>query len=88
MPFFHSEYRHPGIGMRERHPEPLLDIHPDTAGKLGIADGDWVWIETRRGKIKQRARFNPGILPNVVNAEPAWWYPEEAGCRAFTSWCV
>jgi len=77
MPFFHSEYRHPGIGMRERHPDPLLDIHPDTAEKLGIADGDWVWIETQRGRIKQRARFNAGILPYVVNAEPAWWYPEK-----------
>jgi len=79
MPFFHSEYRHLGIGMRERHPEPLLDIHPDTAEKLGVADGDWVWIETRRGKIKQRAHFNTGILPNVVNAEAAWWFPEKPG---------
>jgi len=77
MPFFHSEYRQPGIGMRERHPEPLVDIHPDTAAKLGIEDGDWIWIETRRGKIKQKARFTQGILPDVVNAEAGWWFPEK-----------
>jgi thiosulfate reductase/polysulfide reductase chain A len=81
MPFFHSEYRQLGIGMRERHPEPLLDIHPDTARKLGIAEGDWVWIETRRGRIRQKARFNAGILPDVVNAEAGWWFPEKPGAE-------
>ena len=77
MPFFHSEYRHPGIGMRERHPEPLMDIHPETAGKLGIKEGDWAWVETRRGRIRQKARLNDGILPDVVNCEAGWWFPEK-----------
>lgn len=79
MPMFHSEHRQLGIGMRERHPDPLLTIHPDTAGKLGIKEGDWVWIETRRGRIKQRASLNPAILPDVVNAEASWWFPEQPG---------
>lgn len=79
MPMFHSEHRQLGIGMRERHPDPLLTIHPETAEKLGIKDSDWVWIETRRGKIKQKASLNPGILPNVVNAEASWWFPEKPG---------
>jgi len=77
MPFFHSEYRQLGIGMRERHPDPLMDIHPTIAEKLGIQEREWVWIETRRGRIKQRARFNPGILPNVVNVQASWWFPEK-----------
>jgi len=79
MPMFHSEHRQLGIGMRERHPDPLLTIHPDTARNLGIEEGDWVWIETRRGRIKQRASLNPGILPDVVNAEASWWFPEQPG---------
>jgi anaerobic selenocysteine-containing dehydrogenase len=76
MPFFHSEYRQLGIGLREKHPDPLADVHPETAQKLGISEGDWVWIETRRGKIKQRAHLNEGILKDVVNAQASWWYPE------------
>ena len=76
MPMFHSEYRQLGIGMRERHPDPLVDIHPKTARELGIAEAEWVWIETRRGRIKQRAHLNAGILKNVVNAEAGWWFPE------------
>jgi anaerobic selenocysteine-containing dehydrogenase len=79
MPMFHSEHRQLGIGMREKHPEPLLTIHPETAEKLGIKDGDWAWIETKRGRIKQKASLNTGILPNVVNVEASWWFPEKPG---------
>jgi anaerobic selenocysteine-containing dehydrogenase len=81
MPMFHSEHRQWGIGMRERHPDPLTDIHPDTARKLGISEGDWIFIETRRGRIKQKAHVNPGILSNVVNCEASWWFPEMPGAE-------
>ena len=76
MPMYHSEFMQKDLG-RVKHPDPLMDIHPDTAQKLGIADGDWAYIETRRGRIKQRARLNPGILPDVVNAQASWWFPEQ-----------
>jgi len=79
MPMFHSEHRQLGIGMREKHPDPLVTIHPETAGRLGIKDGDWVWIQTRRGRIKQKASLNPGILRDVVNVEASWWFPEQPG---------
>jgi anaerobic selenocysteine-containing dehydrogenase len=42
------------MGMREQHPDPLMDINVDTAREIGISEGDWVNIETRRGVIKQR----------------------------------
>ena len=79
MPMFHSEHRQLGIGLREKHPDPLLSIHPDTAQRLGINDGDWVYIETRRGRIKQRAHISRDIRPDVVNAEASWWFPEKSG---------
>ena len=31
-----------GIGTREQYPDPIMDIHPETAAALGIAEGDWV----------------------------------------------
>lgn len=62
--------------LREIRPYPNVELHPDTANKLGIAEGDWVWIESPRGKIKQKAKFNEGIDPRVVVAEFGWWYPE------------
>jgi anaerobic selenocysteine-containing dehydrogenase len=77
-PMYHSEFMHKGIGSREKHPDPLMDIHPDTAENLGINDGDWAYIETRRGKIKQKARYNSGMLPDVVNCQASWWFPEKS----------
>ncbi|MDP2744450.1 MAG: molybdopterin-dependent oxidoreductase, partial [Dehalococcoidia bacterium] len=77
-PFYHSEHRQiPSL--RKRHPYPLVQLHPDTAGPLDIAEGDWVWIETPRGRIKQRAKLFKGIDPRVVHAQHGWWFPEMPG---------
>ncbi len=76
--FFHSEHRQVP-SLRKRHPDPLVQVHPETASRLGIEKGDWVWIETRRGKIQQRASLTEGIDPRVVHVEHGWWFPEEKG---------
>jgi anaerobic selenocysteine-containing dehydrogenase len=77
-PMFHSEGRHWGMGFREQQPWPQVDIHESVAREQNIANGDWVWIETRRGRILQRARVSETIHPKVVNAQSHWWYPEMA----------
>ena len=75
--YFHSEGRQIE-SLRKINPDPLLEIHHDTARNLGITDGDWVWIETPRGgKIKMKARVTDGIHPDVVNAPHGWWFPEK-----------
>jgi len=74
--FFHTENRQLSW-MRELHQDPVVEIHPETAAKEGIQEGDWVVIESLRGKIRQRARFFKGLQPEVVSAEHAWWFPEE-----------
>jgi thiosulfate reductase/polysulfide reductase chain A len=77
QPQFQSEHRQLGMGLREQHPEPLVEIHPDTARKMGIAEGDWTYIETLRGVIKQKAKITDRIHPDVVNCEHCWWFPEQ-----------
>ncbi len=73
--FFHSEHRMiPWL--RELHPDPIVELHPDTAQKHGIKEGDWVYIESPRGKIKQRAHLTIGISPKVVAIQHGWWFPE------------
>ena len=74
--FFHSENRQLPW-MRELHRDPVVELHPDTARKEGIREGDWVVIESPRGKVRQRAKLFEGLDPRVVSAEHAWWFPEK-----------
>ncbi len=74
-PFFHTELRQLA-SQRARNPDPLVELNPETAERLSIAEGDWVWIESPRGKIRQRARLTHGIDPRVVSIQHAWWFPE------------
>jgi len=74
--FHHSQDRHLET-LRKEKPGPVTTLHPNTASKLGIADGDLVYIETKRGRIKQTATLNTGIDPRVVNVDYSWWFPEK-----------
>ncbi|MDE2228697.1 MAG: molybdopterin-dependent oxidoreductase [Alphaproteobacteria bacterium] len=74
--FFNSEHRQLSR-VRKARPDPLSEIHPETAARFGISDGDWMWIETRRGRMRQKAKLTRGIDPRVIAAEHGWWFPEE-----------
>jgi anaerobic selenocysteine-containing dehydrogenase len=56
---------------------PTCQIHPETAREYGIEDGDWIWIESPRGRIRQKSRLFPGILKGVLMATANCFYPEE-----------
>ena len=76
--FFHTANRNQPW-LREIRPDPIVEIHPDTARKHGIEAGDWVVITSPRGSARERAKLNSGIDPRVVVAEHGWWYPEMSG---------
>lgn len=73
---FHSEHRQiPRL--RAIHPDPTIQIHPDTCAELGIEDGDWVWVENYLGRAKSRVQATPIMEhPEVVSCDHAWWLPE------------
>jgi anaerobic selenocysteine-containing dehydrogenase len=74
--YLHSSYRWIKR-LREKRPDPKVEIHPDTALKYGINEGDEVIIETRYGKITQIAHCTDIVDPRVINASHGWWFPEE-----------
>ncbi len=82
-----SVYRHSGgrqiPSLRRSHPEPVTIIHPETAKNLGIKNGDWVCIETKRGRIKQKASLSTGVDQRVVVVDHAWWFPERGEAELF-----
>jgi len=49
------------------HWESWVEIHPETARQHGIADGDMVWVESKRGRVQARARLYAGVRPNVIH---------------------
>ncbi len=73
---FHSEHRQVP-SLRQIVPDPLVEIHPDTAADLGIGEGDWCLIETPFGSCRQRAHITDTINPRVIHAMHGWWYPEQ-----------
>ena len=73
--FFHASHRNiPGL--RERSPEPIVELNPETAAELGLSQGDLVHIETPQGKIRQRLRLNADLDARVVIVALGWWFPE------------
>jgi thiosulfate reductase/polysulfide reductase chain A len=46
--------------------ENFVAINTETAKRLGIKDGDNVYVESRAGKIKIKARLTEGIRPDTV----------------------
>ncbi|MER6979552.1 molybdopterin-containing oxidoreductase family protein [Streptomyces carpinensis] len=60
------------------HPEPLCDIHPETAERWGITDGEWMVIERPEGVIRQRARFDATMRKDTINPDGYWWEPSQA----------
>lgn len=75
VPFFHHNTLRNIPWLREMYPVPELWIHPTAAETYGISDGDWVWVESKRGKIRAVAAVTEGINPGTVYME-RFWNPE------------
>ncbi len=86
--YFHSEHRQlPWC--REIWPVPRLEMNPADAAELGLEQGDWAWIETEWGKVRQTVDLYEGIAKGWANAEHAWWYPElPAPTHSFELSCI
>jgi len=85
--FFHSEHRMiPWL--RELDPYPECEINDKTAEMAGVSNGEWVYIENRRGRIKMKVKVTPTAHPRVVTAPHGWWLPETDGKAPnfFSTW--
>lgn len=82
FPFILLTYEHPSLGFGEEAnlpslqelPDPMtgviwgswVEINPQTANKLGVADGDLVEVETPHGSLKAPALVYAAIRPEVI----------------------
>ncbi len=76
--YFHAEHRMiPWL--REKMPDPLVEIHPDTARTFGIDEGEWVYLENDMGRVKRKATITRRVKPQHVHTMHGWWLPELDG---------
>ena len=47
-------------------PESFVEVHPDTASRAGLADGDWARVVSRRGSARARVRCVGSLRPDTV----------------------
>ena len=69
--FTHTQFR-TLPSLNRMHPHPFVEIHPNTAGESGIKDGDWVIVESVRGKIRVKANLTFAVHPGVVMVAHGW----------------
>ncbi len=78
--FSHSQYRHIAR-LRKLVPQPLVEINPDSAKNLGIADGERVVVESPKGSITLQAKVTPEVPPQVLSMQHGW---DEANANILT----
>ncbi|MFD2421983.1 molybdopterin oxidoreductase family protein [Amycolatopsis pigmentata] len=52
--------------LNETVPEAYVEVHPETAARSGLADGDWAKVVSRRGETVARVRHTASARPDVV----------------------
>lgn len=56
----------------DQYPEPLIEIHPALARKLGVRDGQWTTVETRRNSVTLKAQVVKTIRPDTIFVPYHW----------------
>jgi len=65
-PFYHSAWTNIAK-QRIIEPWPYIEMNELDAREMQISDGEWVWCESLRGKIKVKARVSKAILKGVCS---------------------
>ena len=71
--------------LHARCPENWVEMHPDTAAKRNIREGDRVFVESLRGKIRLNARLNTAVDPRVIFIPSGWGHHYNASWKLANS---
>ena len=84
MAMYHS-WDSQNAWLRQIHAHNHLYVNPATARAQGIADGDWMWVESQWGQVRCLCKFSEAVEPNTVwtwnaigKAKGAWALSDDA----------
>jgi sulfite dehydrogenase (quinone) subunit SoeA len=84
MAMYHS-WDSQNAWLRQIHGHNYLMVNPVTAKAAGIADDDWIWVESMHGKVRCLCRYTEAVEPGTVwtwnaigKAKGAWNLGPEA----------
>ncbi|MBL8334720.1 MAG: molybdopterin oxidoreductase family protein, partial [Rubrivivax sp.] len=84
MAMYHS-WDSQNAWLRQIHAHNVLFVNPVTAQAQGIADGDWIWVESSWGKVRCQCRHSGAVEPGTVwtwnaigKAKGAWALSDDA----------
>jgi len=78
MAMYHS-WDSQNAWLRQLHAHNFLFVSPATARAQGIADGDWIWVESQWGKVRCLCRYSEAVEPgtvwtwNAIGKAPGAW---------------
>jgi len=71
LSYLHWQYRYiPGL--RKLSPEPVFEIHPETAIQYGLSEGEMARVETQNGKIQLKAHLTLRIRVDTIHIPQGW----------------
>jgi len=82
------EHWHTGVMTRRSkalaaiEPEAFADLHEDDATRLGLVEGDWVRVASRRGEIHLAVRIGRRVQPGSIFVP---FHYREAGANLLTN---
>lgn len=76
--YHHSRFRDQAWAKKVA-PDPWARLHPMTAARHGLAEGDWIWVETVQGhgRCKLKVEITEHTTDGVVVTGMGWWRPDE-----------
>ncbi len=58
--------------IKKMHPAPFIEVHPRDAQSVGIADGEWLEVRSRRGTLRLPVVITKNISPGTVFVPMHW----------------
>jgi anaerobic selenocysteine-containing dehydrogenase len=84
MAMYHS-WDSQNAWLRQIHTHNYLFVNGKTAAARGIADGDWIWVESMHGRVRCMCRCSEAVEPGTVwtwnaigKAQGAWGLAPDA----------